>query len=343
MLSLDVLLISSLLAMPLSPVQQEPPTPPEPPAQPEPEPEPAPEPEPEPEPEPQAEPAPEPMVDEPPSDPSQVQSERERQLEEELAEARARAADLERMIDTLRQQVTQLRAELAARAAAQTAATPAQPSAPSAPSRSRASETSEEGAAKVPPQRSWDEDPGDTRPSWTPPASAVVAAQIPATATSDPAALLSTIRSTYSARFPSIPSPGQRDAFDSFSADVVKWSASQQRALRMPVTWKVHLIRVEKGSAKDRTVRFIARGVSQGGPRGAGDTFVVRIPRGDAEELMKGDYRSGPYEVTGTLAPIVRFAPERAYDGISSTHSAFVGPYCEVSIAVDGQSIRPGS
>ena len=87
-------------------------------------------------------------------------------------------------------------------------------------------------------------------------------------------------------------------------------------------------------------VRFIARAAGRSSARG-GDTFVVRVPRGDADELLKGDYRSATYTVTGNLAPIVRFAPERPYDGISSTHSAFVGPYCEVSIAIDSESIRP--
>ncbi len=151
------------------------------------------------------------------------------------------------------------------------------------------------------------------------------------------------MRSAYASRFPSIPSPSQRDAFDVFTGDVVKWSAAQQRALRLPVTWTVHLVRVEKGSSKDRTVKFIARAAGRSGTRGSGDTFVVRVPRAQAQELTSGDYRSTPFEVTGTLAPIVRFAPERAYDGISSNHSAFVGPYCEVSIALDSQSIRSGS
>lgn len=327
MLSLDALLVSSLLAMPLSPAQQQPPAEPEPPAQPEPAPEPAPEPEPE----------PEPMADEPPAA-ADAPSPRELQLEEELAEARARAADLERMIDALRQQVAQLRAELAARQAAQAAAP-----APSAPAtRASAPMTRSDDAPKMapsPPQRSWDEDPGDARPSWAPPP-AEAAPAIPADATADAQAFLASIRAAYSSRFPSIPNPAQRDAFDAFTGDVVKWSAAQQRSRRLPVTWAVQLVRVEKGSSKDRMVRFIARAAGRGSSRSGGDTFVVRVPRSDADELLKGDYRSATYMVTGNLAPIVRFAPERPYDGISSTHSAFVGPYCEVSIAIDSQSIR---
>ena len=151
------------------------------------------------------------------------------------------------------------------------------------------------------------------------------------------------MRSAFATRFPSIPSPSQRDAFDAFTGDVVKWSAAQQRSLRLPVTWRVQFVRVEKGSSRDRTVRFIARMASRGGSRGTGDQFVVRVPKAEADQLLKGDYRANPYEVTGTLAPIVRFAPERPYDGISSTPSAFVGPYCEMSIALDSQSISPGS
>lgn len=151
------------------------------------------------------------------------------------------------------------------------------------------------------------------------------------------------MRAAYAARFPSAPSPSQRDAFDSFTGDVVKWSASQQRSLRLPVTWMVRLVRVEKTSSKDRMVRFIARSSTRGDSRGTGDTFVIRVPKADAAEILKSDYRSTTYEVSGTLAPMVRFAPERPYDGISSNHSAFVGPYCEVSVVLDSESIRPGT
>lgn len=335
MLSIDALLISCLLAMPLSPAQQEPPPQPEPPAQPDPAPEPEPDPVPEPEPE------PEPALDDPPVEPGDAPSQREIELEEQLAEARARAADLERMIDTLRQQVAQLRGELAARQAAMApAAASSAEAAPASQSRPRTAPSAPAPAA--PTQRSWDEDPADARPSWTPPPAAQ-SVPLPANATSDAGTFLASMRGAFASRFPSIPSPAQREAFDAFTGDVVKWSAAQQRSLRLPVTWTVQFIRVEKGSPRDRTVRFIARTVGRGASQGAGDHFVVRVPRAEAQQLLAGDYRSTPYSVTGILAPIVRFAPERPYDGISSTHSAFVGPYCEMSIALDSESIRPGS
>ncbi len=165
---------------------------------------------------------------------------------------------------------------------------------------------------------------------------------MPSNATADPQSFLASLRAAYASRFPMIPSPAERGAFDAFTGDVVKWSASQQRALRMPVTWTVQFVRAERGTGKDRTIRLIARSVQPSGARGPSDMFVVRVPKADAAELMQGDWRGSTFEVTGTLAPIVRFAPERPYDGISSTPSAFVGPYCEVSIALDSQSIGPG-
>ena len=342
MLSLHALLISSVLALPIC-AMREPPTEPEPPAQPEPDPEPAPEPDPEPQPEPEPEPAPEPSADEPPEDPSgDGQSERERQLEEELAESRARAAELERMIDELRQQVSKLRAELAARPATPPAAPQAAPARPASGAQAEQVARRDASPPSSSPRRSWDEDPSDSRPSWTPPPVPTQPA-VSVDSTADPVSLLASMRSAYAARFPTTPDPSQRDAFDAFTGDIVKWSASQQRSLRLPVTWSVRLVRVEKGSTKDRLVRFIARPVGRSDSRGGGETFVVRIPRSDADELLQGDYRNATYEVTGTLAPIVRFAPERPYDGISSTHSAFVGAYCEVAIAVDAQTIRPKS
>lgn len=334
MLSLDAFLISSLLAMPLAPVQA--PPAPEPPAQPEPAPEPAQDPEP------QAEPS----ADEPSDEPAEGQSERERQLEEELAEARARTTELERMVEELRQQVTRLRQELAARPVAAAPAPPARRDPPPAANQSQgrddAPEAADAASAPSPPRRSWEDDPAEPRRAPAPPPAPALP-PTPVAAVTDPDSFLSSIRASYAARFPSIPDPAQRDAFDAFAGDVVKWSASQQRTLRLPVTWSVNFVRVEKGSSKDRTVRLIARRARPDGSRGTGDTFVVRILRSDAEELLKGDYRHGTYEVTGTLAPIVRFAPERPYDGISSTHSAFVGPFCEMSIALDSQSIRPGT
>ncbi len=342
MLSLHALLISSVLALPIC-AAPEPPTEPEPPAQPEPAPEPSPEPDPEPQPEPEPEPAPEPSADEPPEDPTgDGQSERERQLEEELAESRARAAELERMIDELRQQVSKLRAELAARPVTPPADSQAAPALPA--SGAQVEQVARPNAAPTSssPRRSWDEDPSDSRPSWTPPP-APTPPMVSADSTSDPVSLLAAMRSAYAAKFPTTPNPSQRDAFDAFTGDIVKWSATQQRSLRLPVTWSIRLVRVEKGSTKDRLVRFIARSVGRSDSRGSGETFVVRVPRSDADALLQGDYRSATYEVTGTLAPIVRFAPERPYDGISSTHSAFVGAYCEVAIAVDAQSIRPKS
>lgn len=344
MLPLHALLISSVLVLPIC-AAQEPPTAPEPPAQPEPAPEPAPEPDPEPQPEPEPAPAPEPepSADEPPGDPSgDGQSERERQLEEELAESRARAAELERMIDELRQQVSKLRAELAARPATPPAAPQAAPARPASSARTEQEARPDAPSASSSPRRSWDEDPSDSRPSWTPPPAPAQPA-VSADSTSDPVSLLASMRSAYATKFPTTPNPSQRDAFDAFTGDIVKWSASQQRSLRLPVTWSVRLVRVEKGSTKDRLVRFIARSVGRSDSRGSGETFVVRVPRSDADELLQGDYRNATYVVTGTLAPIVRFAPERPYDGISSTHSAFVGAYCEVAIAVDAQSIRPES
>jgi hypothetical protein len=280
------------------------------------------------------------MVDDPPVEPAGGMSEREQQLEEELAEARARAADLERMIDALRQQVTQLRAELAARSAAQAAAVQSAPMEPVRAQPSREPVASPTQAPLVPQQRSWTEDPGDDRSSWTAPTTPAPS-PMPSNATADPRSLLASLRAAYASRFPTVPSPSERGAFDAFTGDVVKWSASQQRALRLPVTWTVQFVRAERGTAKDRTVRLIARSVQPSGARGPSDTFVVRVPKADSAQLMQGDWRSGTFEVTGTLAPIVRFAPERPYDGISSTPSAFVGPYCEVSIALDSQSIGP--
>lgn len=381
MLSLDVLLISSLLAMPLAPVHQEPPPAPEPPAQPEP----APEPEPDPEPAPEPEPDPEPNIDEPPSEPGATPSDREIELEEQLAEARARAADLERMIEVLRQQlaearakaadleplidalqrqVAQLRAELEdqklareSRSESQTLAVLEAPS-PTAPTMADPAGHSPQDPAAPEPSvaasagppadapsaiRSWDEDPDDATPSWSAPLPTPTPAPTPVPASDSADALVASMRSAYSARFPSIPSPAQRDAFDAFTADVVKWSAAQQRSLRRPVMWTIQFLRVEKGSGRDRMVRFIARSAVRSGPQGAIGTFIVRVPRAEAEQLLKGDYRSGSYEVSGTLTPVVRFAPERPYDGISSTPTAFVGPYCEVSVALDAQSISPGS
>ena len=288
------------------------------------------------------------MLDDPPLPPAGAPSQREIELEEQLAEARARAADLERMIDTLRQQVAQLRAELAARqaatgSAAQAPAAPASPrTAPAVQSRPLPDQSA--SAPTAPVQRSWDEDPADGRPAWTPPpAVAAPPMPLPTNATTDAGTFLSSMRAAYAMRFPSIPSAGQREAFDAFTGDVVKWSAAQQRSLRVPVTWTVQLVRVEKGSSKDRTVRFIARASDRGGSAGMGEQFVVRVPRTDSAQLLASDYRGTPYSVTGTLAPIVRFAPERPYDGISSNHSAFVGPYCEMSIVLDAESISPGS
>jgi hypothetical protein len=284
------------------------------------------------------------MLDEPPTEPADGMSEREQQLEEELAEARARAADLERMIDSLRQQVVQLRAELAARSAAQAAAAAAAPPAstePIQPQPSREPVAAQPVPQLVPQQRSWTEDPGDERPSWTAPA-APAATAMTSSATADPQSFLVSLRAAYASRFPTIPSPSERGAFDAFTGDVVKWSASQQRALRIPVTWTVRFVRAERGTAKDRTVRLIARAVQRSSAQGPSDTFVVRVPKADATELMQGNWREETFEVIGTLAPIVRFAPERPYDGISSTPSAFVGPYCEVSIAIDSQTIGPG-
>ncbi|MBU3728277.1 MAG: hypothetical protein FGM37_03380 [Phycisphaerales bacterium] len=259
------------------------------------------------------------------------------------------------MINALQQQVAQLRAELEDHKSSQQALASARssrvPAADASESRApsgrhvtgAAAGQPSDGASPAAPDdaprrtQSWDEDPDDARPTWSAPAPTPTPA--PMTAADSADALVASMRSAYAARFPSIPSPAQRDAFDAFTADVVKWSASQQRSLRRPVTWTVQLLRVERGSSKDRMVRFIARSASQG----ASGTFIVRVPRAEAEQLLNGDYRSGTYQVSGTLTPVVRFAPERPYDGISSTPSAFVGPYCEVSVALDTQSISPGS
>jgi hypothetical protein len=344
MLSLDALVICALLAMPAAP-SQDPPAPPEPPAQPEPAPDPEPEPKPEPQPEPAPEPEPEPSADEPAPDSTHQQSEREQQLEEELAEARARATELERMIDELRQQVAKLRAELAARPAptppVAKAPPPSTTPSPAAPE-SEPIDKDSSAPQRSKPARSWDEDPSDRRsaPNQTPTPSQEPLA---GGASSDAEAVLASMRAAYASRFPATPSPSQRDTFDAFTADVVKWSASQQRSLRAPVTWTVQLVRVEKGSARDRMVRFIARDARRADSRGAGTAFIVRLPRTDADELLKGDYRGATYEVTGTLSPIVRFAPERPYDGISAAQTAFVGPYCEAALVIDCQSIRPGT
>jgi hypothetical protein len=283
------------------------------------------------------------MLDDPPVEPADGMSERERQLEEELAEARARGADLERMIDSLRQQVTQLRAELAARSAALASATAASAGTPREsiqPRPSREPVTAQPTPPVVPTQRSWSEDPGDERPSWIAPTTPPLAA-MPSNATADPQSFLASLRAAYATRFPAIPSPSERSAFDAFTGDVVKWSAAQQRALRLPVTWTVKFVRAERGSPKDRTIRLIARSIQRSGAPGPGDTFVVRVSKADAAQLMQGDWRQGTFDVTGVLAPIVRFAPERPYDGITSTPSAFVGPFCEVSMAIDSQTIGP--
>lgn len=320
---LDALLISTFLAMPMEPAphaatahvmasQAEPPTA-------------------------------DPHGDEPIDDPT----ERELQLEEELAEARARAADLEKMIDDLRRQVAQLQAELAARPIAP-APPPAAPRA-STPPRSDSSAPAPRAPAQTAPdptnKRSWDEDPEDSRAMWPAPRPSEPMQPAPPTdAMASAESFLASIREVYSSRFPSAPSPSQGAAFDAFSGDVVKWSAAQQRSMRAPITWRVNFVRVEKGSSRDRMVRVIARSAGPGAARGgSGGTFVVRMPRAEADELLQGDYRSTVYEVTGTLAPIVRFAPERPFDGVSSNHSAFVGPYCETAIVVDSTDVRPGT
>lgn len=154
------------------------------------------------------------------------------------------------------------------------------------------------------------------------------------------AGVLSGLRQAYAGAFPSIPSPSS-DGFHQFSGDVVKWAAAQQRAMRLPVSWNVQIVRFERAAARDRVLKAIAR--PSGAAGSAVGTFIIKVPRAAAEQVMQGDYRGKSFTVAGTLAPIVRFAPDRPTDGMSTHHSTFVGPYCEASIVLEAETIEPSA